>query len=464
MTKRAALYARLSRDRSGEETATARQLEDCRAFAAARGWQVVGEYVDTDLSAYSAVSRPQYEALLATLDAGEADVVLSWKLDRLLRRPRDFEAVWARCEATGAHLATVRDGIDTTAPMVGKLLPRLMAIFAEMEGDNLSIREKRKHQETARAGRRSGGGHRPFGLTQDWSKLVTDEADAIRDAAARLVAGESMYAIVQDWNARGLRTPTGKGWTVQHFRSMAASPRLAGARLVGDELVITGAIPAILDVATFRRLQSAIRHPRPGIVAGKQLLAGLIVCGKCGSRMVTRRRHIDKRRYYGCEKGPGRVACGGVFITADRTEDVVRDMVLAAIDSPELATALAEQAGRSDDATLEQLRSDEAALGQLVHDHFVDGTIPRTAFLDARDALQGRIGGIRRRLERENGGTMLAAVVGTAERARDEWETRDMEWRRALLASVVQQVNITPKGKANAGRFDPNRIEVAWRY
>ena len=32
----AALYARLSRDRTGEETATVRQLEDCRAFAAAR--------------------------------------------------------------------------------------------------------------------------------------------------------------------------------------------------------------------------------------------------------------------------------------------------------------------------------------------------------------------------------------------------------------------------------------------
>src|SRR4029077_3528714 len=35
----AALYARLSRDRTGEETATARQIEDCRAFAALKGWE-----------------------------------------------------------------------------------------------------------------------------------------------------------------------------------------------------------------------------------------------------------------------------------------------------------------------------------------------------------------------------------------------------------------------------------------
>ncbi|MEJ7803512.1 MAG: recombinase family protein, partial [Candidatus Limnocylindria bacterium] len=193
MTTRAAIYARLSRDRSGEETATARQVEDCHSFAAARGWSIVDEYVDTDLSAYRNVVRPGYATLLAALEAGEVDVILSWKMDRLLRRPRDFEELWARCERVGANLATVRDGIDTTAPMVGKLLPRLMSIFAEMESDNLSIREKRKHEETARAGKRSGGGHRPFGLTRDWSELVPVEADALRDAVARIIAGESMY-------------------------------------------------------------------------------------------------------------------------------------------------------------------------------------------------------------------------------------------------------------------------------
>jgi hypothetical protein len=37
---RAALFARLSRDRFGEETATARRLQDCRASATARGWEI----------------------------------------------------------------------------------------------------------------------------------------------------------------------------------------------------------------------------------------------------------------------------------------------------------------------------------------------------------------------------------------------------------------------------------------
>src|SRR5437773_7836486 len=155
---RTALYARLSQDRNGESTGTDRQLADARAVAAARGWQVVAEHVDRDLSAYSGTERPGFEQLLADVEGGSIDLILAWKLDRLLRRPRDFERVWALCEAAGANIATVRDGIDTSAPMVGKLLPRFMAAFAELESESISVRARSKAQEIARAGRHHGGG------------------------------------------------------------------------------------------------------------------------------------------------------------------------------------------------------------------------------------------------------------------------------------------------------------------
>ena len=49
---RAAIYTRISTDPSGTSTATARQLEDCRALLAARGWEEAGVYEDPDISAY----------------------------------------------------------------------------------------------------------------------------------------------------------------------------------------------------------------------------------------------------------------------------------------------------------------------------------------------------------------------------------------------------------------------------
>jgi DNA invertase Pin-like site-specific DNA recombinase len=45
---RIGIYARISDDRDGQQTATARQLEDCRAFAAKKGWEVADEFEDIE--------------------------------------------------------------------------------------------------------------------------------------------------------------------------------------------------------------------------------------------------------------------------------------------------------------------------------------------------------------------------------------------------------------------------------
>lgn len=59
MTKRAVLYARISQA-TEESVSVARQVEAGRALAAARGWQVVGTYVDDGVSATK--NRPEDRA------------------------------------------------------------------------------------------------------------------------------------------------------------------------------------------------------------------------------------------------------------------------------------------------------------------------------------------------------------------------------------------------------------------
>ncbi|HEY2330536.1 MAG TPA: recombinase family protein, partial [Acidimicrobiales bacterium] len=83
---RAILYTRLSIDRDGTAEGPDRQRADCRRLAEAKGWEVVAEYEDRDMSAFSGKRRPGYEAVLDDLRSGRADVVLAWKLDRLSRQ------------------------------------------------------------------------------------------------------------------------------------------------------------------------------------------------------------------------------------------------------------------------------------------------------------------------------------------------------------------------------------------
>jgi len=461
---RAVIYARLSRDRDGSQTATARQVADCRKYADAKGWSVEAVHEDADLSAYTAkVIRPGFEAVLSAVEDGEADIVLAWKLDRLLRRPRDFERLWQLCEAAGANVATVTDGIDTSTPMAGLLVPRILSTFAELEGANLSIRERRKHEETAKAGKRSGGGHRPFGLTRDWREIVPIEADAIRDAVDRLLDGGTMYRVAADWNARALKTPTGGEWNSQKVRSMLRSPRLAGLREHRGEIAGEAVWPAIVDPAKHERLRAMMDARRMPEREGKYLLTGMLRCAKCGERLYVRRRSGDRVRRYGCEKRPGDVACGGVHIIAEPLDAHVTDTVLEYLDSPALASALEAHERKADTVDLDALRADETALEELSRDYYTERMLSRAEYLAARDTLEGRIKAARAKLARTNGTGPLRAVAGLGTNLRAAWSQEPLDWRRQVLSAVVDRIVIGPAVRGR-NAFDPARVSIEWRY
>lgn len=86
---KAGLYARISQDEHGTEKGVQRQLEDARALAEARGWQVVGEWSDNDVSAYSGATRAGYSALIEAAAAGELHRIVVYMTSRLWRSRRE---------------------------------------------------------------------------------------------------------------------------------------------------------------------------------------------------------------------------------------------------------------------------------------------------------------------------------------------------------------------------------------
>src|SRR5438874_392404 len=111
---RVGLYTRISEDRDGQQTATARQREDCHGFAQRKGWEVAEEFEDVDISAFSTkVRRPEFERMLVSLRTGDIDRLVVWKLDRLTRQQRDLARVVEACEPRKAFVASVTEPIDT---------------------------------------------------------------------------------------------------------------------------------------------------------------------------------------------------------------------------------------------------------------------------------------------------------------------------------------------------------------
>ena len=457
---RAAVYARISRDRAGEALGVGRQQEDCEKLCADRGWTVAATFTDNDLSAYSGASRPAYGALLDAVKAGEVDAIVAWHPDRLHRSPRELEDFVDLVEQHGVTIATVRSGDLDLATASGRMTARIVGSVARHESEQRSERVRRALEQRARSGKRHGSG-RPFGYERDGTTVREAEADAIRDAADRVLAGEPWHRIVRDWNAAGLRPPQGaRQWSPTNWRRMMVAPTLAGLAHYKGEVVGQGEWPAILDRATWERLVAVLSPKRRAGRPATHLLTGIARCGRCGHALWFASR--DGRPAYRCYSGEGRDGCGGVTISAPPTERLVRDVLVAALAGPALADARKRVAGddRREAKAAGDLADAETRLDELAAD-YADGTITRREWLTARERLEQRIGEARRVLDR-NGNGVLADLPADADALAAAWDAGDVDWRRALLSALVDRIDIQPATKRGP-KLDPDRVEIVWK-
>jgi hypothetical protein len=107
----------------------------------------------------------------------------------------------------------------------------MMVGMARMESQNIALRLRSRLAEKRDAGEPHTGGYRSYGYRADFVTVDQDEAEVIREAAARLLAGEALREVTRDLNRRGLLSSTGKPWSPPTLRRTLASPRLAGLRV-----------------------------------------------------------------------------------------------------------------------------------------------------------------------------------------------------------------------------------------
>ena len=135
---RAVSYLRVSTGAQVDSTSIDTQREQCRALARAHGLVLVGEYVDAGVSG-AAASRPALDELLAAATAGEVEVVLVAKLDRLGRSLLHLLGLIEHLNALGLRVISASDMIDTKTP-AGRMMLGLLGAFAEFERERLRER------------------------------------------------------------------------------------------------------------------------------------------------------------------------------------------------------------------------------------------------------------------------------------------------------------------------------------
>jgi DNA invertase Pin-like site-specific DNA recombinase len=147
--KRVVIYARVS---SADQN-VATQLCDLRPLAAARGYQIVGEYTDTISGTKG--KRPGLDRLMSDARRGRFDVVLVWAFDRMARSVRHFLEVLDELNRLNIGFVSFRENIDTDSAL-GRAMVVIVAAISELERSLIVERVKSGMRRAKLEGRQIG--------------------------------------------------------------------------------------------------------------------------------------------------------------------------------------------------------------------------------------------------------------------------------------------------------------------
>jgi site-specific DNA recombinase len=460
----AGIYLRLSKGKGEEEDSDAayeRYESHSRALCERRGWNVAKVYREPIGGAYKSRNRRAFQQALSDLRSGRIQVLVAIEWARLSRNRRDNEALWDLVEGHGVIVATA-DGQDTTTRS-GRQALEIKAMTARWESDEISERVKRQQEQAARKGGPPPGGRRLFGYGLRRETIVEDEAAVVREAARRLLAGESLRSATA-WANTVSTSTTGRPWSLRTLREMLLSPGLAGRRVYRGVDFAEGRWEPILDRGTHEMLVAILNDPArrtPGR-GGTHLLSGLVHCGRegCGAQMITHYEPKARggRRQYWCpsNKGLGRPGCGRTTVSAEGLERVVSAMVLKRLAGPGLAKALAAE--EEDPGAAVELRAAETRRDEIEH-LYESGQIQTDAFLRMHGPAVEHVDNARSRLQAQASRSVLWSLPRAAEQIEAWWNAEDTttDQRRAVIRAVVSRVLVGPAVRPSR-TFDQARI------
>lgn len=498
------LYIRLSVDAEGKDSME-RQEADLREWATREGLTVRKVWRDRGISGYKrGVKRPDFDAAIAAVTAGEVATLAVWKLDRLSRRGAgQVGTVLDEVDAVGGRLYFLRDSLDSTIPG-HRFVIVMVSEQARTESANTSLRVSAKKQAQRKAGLYLGG-RRPWGyLIGDDRKLRPHptEAPLVREAYDRLMRGETMLAVCRDFNERGIPTRFGGAyWRSSALSTTFRSPTLAGLtpdhreqREAGYEgadihpwrdpdtgetvsLMAEGVAPIVSEGerrALLEVLDSRLRQYGRGMRAKKQpetlLGGGLVLCAECRRTCNSfgDAYRCRKRDYVGDEcKHP-------LSVTIKTLEDAVKRewaFYLARLEpDDERLDAVAERwLARNDPATTreradltDRINTLEAKLAAADHDHYVRGILPEARYSLIAAALGEQIDRTRAELTALPQPTANLGALLDPEISLPAIMAAPVLEARALLRLTIDKVIVTAAPRPGARFRSHERVRIVW--
>jgi DNA invertase Pin-like site-specific DNA recombinase len=444
-SRRAVGIVRVSRtgDRDGERFVSPKdQLERIRSACARDELDLVDVLEELDVSGGTALAaRPKLSQAIVMVEAGEAQVIVVAFLDRLVRSLAVQRELLERVEAAGGAIMAVDVGevrADTASRWLSSTMLGMVAEYHRRVTAERTIEAKRG----AIARGVAPFPNLPFYLRRDEDdgtiKLDRKGARIAREAVRRRIDG----ATIKDVQAYLRRN--GVDLSFHGAQSFLCSRMLLGELHFG-ELVNENAFPAVIDAATWQRLQRVF-VPRGRRPKSDRLLArlGVLRCATCGGKMSVGSANHGRYAIYRCSPVsdcPDRVTIGAV--KAERAViEAVQERLVGIGGSASIESSVGEAA---DDLARRQDALDAAI---RAFDGLGDEEATRERLRELREARD------RARVRHEE---LLDASAPAIIVSAGDWDLLSLDGRRDLIKAVIGSATVRPGRGADRISIEPRR-------
>ncbi len=355
---RAITYSRVSTGLQVEGTSLDMQDAANRRKAADMGAVVVEAFSDPGVSGAKYLTRPGIQEALTALRAGEADVLIAYKVDRAGRDAGILRTIRKEVQRLGCQLVFA-DGMNFENNAMGNFSFNTLANLAEMERELIAERTVGGRRALAESGVMPSRTMPPFGFTivtyrhkieglypdRRAGDYVEIEAEVrwAKVIFALFAAGKSLRYIAAYLNENGVPTSKGgRAWWPSAVRKILENPVYCGKVVYGrtqtisdenlpflndpnrvvkcgkraldrpeEEWTQVATIPALVDMETWNACQAALAENMDekqarngGNPARRYLLTGLVFCPLCGRRISGGKDKRTKPHFYVCATNP----------------------------------------------------------------------------------------------------------------------------------------------------------------
>lgn len=466
----AAIYCRVSTlEQAQDGYSLIAQEEKLKSYAKAMQYDIFPSYIDDGYSG-SSINRPKLLQLIKDIKARKINIVLIYKLDRLSRSVKNVLELVELFEKYNVTLFSLSENLDLSSPF-GRAALKMSATFSELERETIVERMMMGKAQRAKQGKAMRNNILPIGYDYD------KETDTFIPNENEKEQVEKIFELyLKGWNFSQVSSYMHKNYKNRYgsysertsVKKVIDNPFSSGYFWYKGTLNKATNIIPIIPYETWLKAQTRRLEAKQKrfIPTSPYLLTGLIFCGKCGQRYVSKRYehaqtrksdgHTTKycRECYGCCARVKREVsyipdkCNNIIILQKELDDIVTSR----LKQLEIESFIFESGNDAINLIQMQITEIESKIDKLI-DLYQEGLIKKDQLSNRLEQLEKDLNEKKMLLENETNKVKEEPSINidvVKEKVKD-FDNLSLVDKRILLKAIIKKINIFP-----------DKIDIEW--